>query len=157
MHKPVPDATAGLNDLLVPAVTDIEVRHQVARAIGMGGLTRDMVPQIFEKLNDAALKSDAELALILGADADTASRALATYNDPNVPAEAIEELKDIYNKTFGYWSDQELRERRHRAVGRERAGARARQDPRPASGLAADHPRAQPGRVDRDSTTGRTR
>ena len=53
-----------------------------------------------------ALKSDAELALILGADADTASRALATYNDPTVPAEAIEELKDVYNKTFGYWSDR---------------------------------------------------
>jgi HEAT repeat protein len=106
VHRPVPDATAGLNDLLVPAVTDIEVRHQVARAIGMGGLTHDMVPQIFEKLNDVSLKSDAELALILGADADTASRALATYNDPSVPAEAIEELKDVYNKTFGYWSDR---------------------------------------------------
>jgi HEAT repeat protein len=106
VHKPVPDATAGLNDLLVPAVSDIEVRHQVARAIGMGGLTRDMVPQIFEKLNDPALKSDAELALILGADSDTASRALATYNDPNITAESIEELKDVYNKTFGYWSDR---------------------------------------------------
>ena len=23
-----------------------------------------------------------------------------------MPAEAIEELKDVYNKTFGYWSDQ---------------------------------------------------
>jgi HEAT repeat protein len=106
VHKPVPDATAALNDLLVPAVTDIEVRHQVARAIGMGGLTKDMVPQLFTKLNDVSLKSDAELSLILGADADTASRALATYNDPSVPAEAIEELKDVYNKTFGYWSDR---------------------------------------------------
>jgi HEAT repeat protein len=106
VHKPVPDATAGLNDLLVPAVSDIEVRHQVARAIGMGGLTKDMVPQLFQKLNDVALKSDAELSLILGADADTASRALATYNDPSIPAEAIEELKDVYNKTFGYWSDR---------------------------------------------------
>jgi HEAT repeat protein len=106
VHKPVPEATAALNDLLVPAVTDIEVRHQVARAIGMGGLTRDMTPQLFEKLSDVALKADAELALILGADADTASRALATYNDPSIPAEAIEELKDVYNKTFGYWSDR---------------------------------------------------
>ena len=54
VHKPVPDATAGLIDLLVPAVTDIEVRHQVARAIGMGGLTKDMAPQLFEKLSDVA-------------------------------------------------------------------------------------------------------
>ncbi len=106
VHKPVPDATAGLTDLLVPAVSDIEVRHQVSRAIGMGGITRNMVPQIFDKLSDVSLKADAELALILGADADTASRALATYNDPAVPAEAIEELKDVYNKTFGYWSDR---------------------------------------------------
>jgi len=45
------------------------------------------------------------LALILGADSDTAARAIATYNDPSMPAEAIEELKDVYNKTFGYWSD----------------------------------------------------
>jgi hypothetical protein len=61
---------------------------------------------MFTKLNDVSLKADAELALILGADEDTASRAIATYNDPGVPAEAIEELKDIYNKTFGYWSDK---------------------------------------------------
>jgi HEAT repeat protein len=106
VHKPVPDATGGLFDLLVPAVTDIEVRHQVARAIGMGGITSAMLPQVFSKLSDSALKSDAELALILGADSDTASRALATYNDPSSPTEAIEELKDIYNKTFGYWSDR---------------------------------------------------
>lgn len=106
VHKPVPDATAGLTDLLVPAVADLEVRHQVARAIGMGGITRNMVPQIFDKLSDVALKADAELALILGADADTASRALATYNDPAIAPEAIEELKDVYNKTFGYWSDR---------------------------------------------------
>jgi len=65
-----------------------------------------MVQPIFEKLNDTSMKSDAAIALILGADADTASRALATYNDPSSPAEAIEELKDVYNKTFGYWSDR---------------------------------------------------
>ena len=65
-----------------------------------------MVPQIFAKLTDVSLKADATLALILGADADTAARAIATYNDPNTPAEAIEELKDVYNKTFGYWSDR---------------------------------------------------
>ncbi len=105
VHKPVPDATAGLLDLLSPVVSDMEIRHQAARAIGMGGITPAMVPQIFAKLSDVSLKADAALALILGADADTAARAIATYNDPAVPAEAIEELKDTYNKTFGYWSD----------------------------------------------------
>jgi HEAT repeat protein len=106
IHRPVRDATAGLVDLLSPSNPDIELRHQAARAIGMGGITAAMVPQIFEKLSDASLKADATLALILGADSDTAARAIATYNDPNSPAEAIEELKDVYNKTFGYWSDR---------------------------------------------------
>jgi len=106
IHRPVPDATAGLIDLLSPSNPDIELRHQAARAIGMGGITPAMVPQIFQKLSDVSLKADATLALILGADADTAARAIATYNDPNSPAEAIEELKDVYNKTFGYWSDR---------------------------------------------------
>ncbi|MBV9948239.1 MAG: HEAT repeat domain-containing protein [Myxococcales bacterium] len=106
IHKPVPEATAGLIDLLSPNNPDIELRHQAARAIGMGGITAAMVPQIFAKLSDVSLKADATLALILGADADTAARAIATYNDPNTPAEAIEELKDVYNKTFGYWSDR---------------------------------------------------
>jgi HEAT repeat protein len=106
IHRPVADATAGLVDQLVPTVPDMEVRNQMARAIGMGGITQAMVPQIFAKLGDPALKADAALALILGADSDTASRAIATYNDANVPAEAIEELKEIYNRTFGYWSDR---------------------------------------------------
>ncbi len=105
IRHPVPDATAGLIDLLTPSVPDMEVRHQVARAIGMGGITANMVKPIFDKLSDVSLKADAALALILGADADTAARAIATYNDPAIPAEAIEELKDVYNKTFGYWSD----------------------------------------------------
>ena len=106
IHRPVPDATAGMVDLLSATVPDLEVRHQVARAIGMGGITANMVPQIFSKLTDVSMKADAALALILGADADTAARAIATYNDPGQPAEAIEELKDIFNKTFGYWSDK---------------------------------------------------
>jgi HEAT repeat protein len=105
IHKPVPQATAGMVDLLSPSNPDIELRHQAARAIGMGGITAAMVPQMFEKLSDVSLKADATLALILGGDADMAARAIATYNDPAAPVEAIEELKDVYNKTFGYWSD----------------------------------------------------
>ncbi len=93
-------------DLLSPTNSDIELRHQAARAIGMGGITAAMVPQIFEKLSDVSLKADSTLALILGADPDNAARAIATYNDASSSAEAIEELKDVYNKTFGYWSDR---------------------------------------------------
>jgi hypothetical protein len=106
IHRPVATATAGLVDELSPVVPDLEVRNQMARAIGMGGITPTMIPQIYQKLTDVSMKADAALALVLGADSDTASRAIATYNDPAMPAEAIEELKDIYNKTFGYWSDR---------------------------------------------------
>ncbi len=103
IHRPVPDATAGLIDLLKPDV-DLEVRHQASRAIAFGGITRNMIPQIFEKLKDKELKNDAALALLVGADSDTASRALATYEDS--PPEAMEDLKTSYNQTFGYWSDK---------------------------------------------------
>jgi HEAT repeat protein len=103
IRRPVPEATAGLIDLLRPD-QDMEVRHQVARAIGFGGVTRAMIPQIFDKLKDPNLRSDAALALLLGADADTAMRALASYNE--AAPEAIEELKVIYDRTFGYWSDR---------------------------------------------------
>ncbi len=103
VHRPVPEATAGLVDLM-RADQDLEVRHQVARAIGFGGVTRNMIPQIFEKLKDPSLRSDAALALLLGGDGDTAMRAIASYND--VTPEAMEELKVIYNQTFGYWSDK---------------------------------------------------
>jgi hypothetical protein len=106
IHRPVPAATGGLVDELSPVVPDLEVRNQMARAIGMGGITPSMVPAIFDKLTDVSMKADAALALMLGADSDTAARAIATYNDPAMPAEAIEELKDVYNKTFGYWSDR---------------------------------------------------
>jgi hypothetical protein len=92
--------------LLGPQTSDLEVKHQVARAIGMGGLDQSMRDQLFAKLSDVNTKADAALALILGADADTAGRAIASYNDPSQPAEAIEELKDVYNRTFGYWSDR---------------------------------------------------
>jgi HEAT repeat protein len=103
VHRPVPDATAGLIDLLSHDV-DLEVRHQAARAIAFGGITGKMVPQIFDKLKDAELRTDAALALLIGADSDTANRALAQYND--APPEAMEELKVTYNQTFGYWSDK---------------------------------------------------
>jgi HEAT repeat protein len=104
IHRPVPQATAGLLDLMKPEV-DIEVRHQAARAIGFGGVTPEVVAQLQEKAKDVSLKADATLALMIGADADAASRALvAAYEDS--PPEAMEELKVIYNQTFGYWSDK---------------------------------------------------
>jgi HEAT repeat protein len=103
IHRPVPAATAGLLDLLKPDV-DMEVRHQASRAIGFGGLTKDIAAQLVDKMKDVNLKSDAALALLIGGDTDDAARAIANYGDS--PPEAIEELKVVYNQTFGYWSDR---------------------------------------------------
>ena len=86
------------------ADVDMEVRHQASRAIGFGGLTKDIAAQLSDKMKDVNLKSDAALALLIGGDTDDASRAIANYGDS--PPEAMEELKVVYNQTFGYWSDK---------------------------------------------------
>jgi HEAT repeat protein len=103
IRKPVPAATTQLMDL-IKADVDLEVRHQAARAIGFGGVTPAMATQLMEKLKDPGVRSDAALALIIGADADTARRTLATFN--GLESGSMEELKVIYTQTFGYWSDR---------------------------------------------------
>ncbi len=104
VHRPVPSATAGLVDIIGVQDVDVEVRHQAARAIAFGGITPEMVTQLQGKLKDPNARSDAALALIVGGDADTASRALLSYNDAS--PESMEELKTIYSQSFGYWSDK---------------------------------------------------
>jgi hypothetical protein len=102
IHRPVPAAGAGLIDLLKPDV-DVESRHQAARAIGFGGLTPAVVDQLTALLKDANTRSDAALALLVGGTPEQAARGLLSYEDTT--PEAMEELKVIYNQTFGYWSD----------------------------------------------------
>jgi len=102
IHRPVPAAGAGLVDLLKPDV-DVEVRHQAARAIGFGGLSDTVVAQLTTLLKDANTRSDAALAMLVGGSTDQAALALLSYEE--APPEATEELKVIYNQTFGYWSD----------------------------------------------------
>lgn len=104
LRRPVGDANAALLDMLKPEV-DIEIRHQAARAIGMGGMPRSLMPQLYEKMKDKALRTDAALALLLGGDAEWAMRAIAYYN-VDTDSAVIEELKEAYNKTFAYWSDK---------------------------------------------------
>jgi len=103
VRKPVPEATASLVDL-INGSQDLEVQHQAARAVGFGGLTPQITSQLFEKLKNPATRTDAALALLVGADADTVRRMIATYND--VDPAGLEELKVVYNQTFGYWSDR---------------------------------------------------
>jgi HEAT repeat protein len=102
IHKPVPEATAGLLDLLKPEV-DMEARHQAARAIGFGGLGPAARQTLQGQLGDISTRADAVLAFLIGGTPEEVAHALQSYED--APPEAIEELKVIYNQTFGYWSD----------------------------------------------------
>jgi HEAT repeat protein len=103
VRRPVPEAAATLVDL-INGSTDLLVQHQAARAIGFGGMKPETASKLFEKLNSPATRNDAALALLIGGDADMARRALASYAD--VDKAALEELKVIYDATFGYWSDK---------------------------------------------------
>jgi hypothetical protein len=42
----------------------------------------------------------------LGGPVDAATKAVAMYSD--YPKEALDELKDIYYRSFGYWSDEDF-------------------------------------------------
>ncbi len=103
IHRPVPAAAASLVDLIT-AQADTQVRHQAARAIGFGGVDGAVKAKLMDMLKDDQLRADAMLALLIGADPDTVQQGLARYNGSG--PEAMEELKDIYNRSFGYWSDR---------------------------------------------------
>jgi HEAT repeat protein len=102
VRKPLPAATAGLVDL-INGTLDLEVQHQAARAVGFGGITPAITGQLFEKLKNKATRTDAALAILLGGDQDSVRRMIGSYNDD--PTQ-LEELKVVYNQTFGYWSDK---------------------------------------------------
>jgi HEAT repeat protein len=124
VHRPVPGTSAGMVDMLVADV-DPEVRHQAARAIGFGGFDEKVQAQLFKKLDDVDARNDAALALVLGAPTDIAARAVAMYAD--YPKEALDELKDIYYRSFGYWSDEDFsRGRLYKWVATAEALARIR-------------------------------
>jgi HEAT repeat protein len=103
VRRPVPEATSTLVEL-INGTGDLNVQHQAARAVGFGGMSSDTAAKLYEKLKDPMTRNGATLALLVGADADMARRALASYAD--VDRAALEELKTIYDQTFGYWSDR---------------------------------------------------
>jgi HEAT repeat protein len=107
-RRPQPAAVPALVDAL-DAKLDVRVRERLARAIGVAGLKDHPaeVDKLFKKLEDSELRNFAALALLMGGDADIASRAVATYGKPDSQS-ALEELKNIYYSAFGYWSDRDL-------------------------------------------------
>lgn len=107
--RPVPGTAPALIGL-INKDSLIETRHQLARAIGKAGLSADVTARLFEMMKDEALVNDAALALLLGGTPDVAARAVAMYGtlfgDKAKPA--LEELQELWYRTFGYWSKDDL-------------------------------------------------
>jgi hypothetical protein len=101
VQRPIPGTAAAFMTLM-NAEQPISVRNQVARAMAKAGLNDELEEQLLELTKDDALITQAVLALILGGKPETAARAIAIYGDK--PKEALEELHDLWFKTFGYWS-----------------------------------------------------
>ncbi|HEX7668500.1 MAG TPA: HEAT repeat domain-containing protein, partial [Polyangiaceae bacterium] len=107
--RPIPGTATALMELLKPA-SSMTTRHQAARAIGKAGFDATVEAKLLEMMKDEQLMVDATLALLLGGTADGAARAMAMWSDK--PKEALEELQDLWYKSFGYWSTEDL-ERGH--------------------------------------------
>jgi HEAT repeat protein len=105
LHRPVAGTSAGLVEM-IDKDTDVEVRHQIARAIGFGGFDDKVQAVLFKKMEDVDMRNDSALAIILGGTIDAATKAVAMYAD--YPKEALDELKDVYYRSFGYWSDDDF-------------------------------------------------
>jgi HEAT repeat protein len=105
IQRPVPGTAAALISLMTPGAA-VETRHQVARAIAKGGIDASIEAQLFKMMEDEALMNDAALALMLGSSPDTAARVVALY--ANKPKAALDELGDLWYRSFGYWSTEDL-------------------------------------------------
>jgi HEAT repeat protein len=105
IQRPVPGTAGALISLMNPQ-SAVETRHQVARAIAKGGFDDSVAAQLFAMMDDDAMLNDAALALILGGTPETATRAVAMY--ANKRKEALEELGDLWYRSFGYWSSEDL-------------------------------------------------
>lgn len=103
--RPIEGTGSALVGLLKPD-SALQTRHQVARAIGKAGLDGETEAKLFELMKEDALMNDAALALILGGSPDTAARTVALYADKQKTA--IEELADLWYRSFGYWSNEDL-------------------------------------------------
>jgi hypothetical protein len=107
IQRPVPGIAPALMKFMVPEAA-VETRHQVARAIARSGFDAEIEKQLFEQLKNDALVNDAALALILGGTPDTAARTVAWFATLAKPKPALEMLGELWYKSFGYWSNEDL-------------------------------------------------
>lgn len=109
VQRPVPGTAGALLALLAPGQA-LETRNNVARAIAKAGVDADTEAKLFELAKDEALMNDAVLAIVLGGNPDSAARAVAFYADKSKAA--LEELHDLWFKSFGFWSTDDLEQGR---------------------------------------------
>ena len=76
------------------------------RSIAKSGFDQSIEAKLTEMLGNEALMNDAALALILGGTPDLAARTVAMY--ANKPKAALDELGDLWYRSFGYWSTEDL-------------------------------------------------
>lgn len=107
-RKPIPSAVNMMVDLLQPSL-EVGVRTVLGRAIGTTGLegNEDAEKRLFAMLEDPEMRNAAALALMMGGSADIASRTVATYGAKDREM-ALNDLKDMWYRAFGYWSDEDL-------------------------------------------------
>jgi HEAT repeat protein len=105
IQRPVPGTAPALLSLMSES-SALETRHQVARAMAKGGFDQTIEAKLFEMMNNEVLMNDAALALILGSSPEVAARAVALYG--NKPKAALDELGELWYRSFGYWSTEDL-------------------------------------------------
>ncbi len=105
IQRPVPGTAPALLTLFTKD-QDLGTRNNLARAIAKSGIDADTEAKLFELAKDEQLMNDAVLSLILGGSPDAAARAVALYADK--PKVAVEELQDLWFKSFGFWSNEDL-------------------------------------------------
>jgi len=109
IQRPIPGTAGALLSLFTPQAA-LETRHQVARALAKSGIDAPTEAKLFELMDNEVLMNDAALALMLGGSPDAAARAVAYYGRKpwNVAKPALDELSDLWYKSFGYWSTDDL-------------------------------------------------
>jgi HEAT repeat protein len=107
VQRPVPGTAPALLGLLNES-SSMDTRPNLARAIAKSGIDADTEAKLFEIAKNENLMSAAALALILGGSPDAAARAVALYADK--PKVAIDELQDLWSRSFGFWSTADLEE-----------------------------------------------
>jgi hypothetical protein len=108
-RHPFPEANGDLIALLT-SERDPILRLNIAQAIGFAGVRPADEAPLFEKLADPEVRNHAALALIVGGSEDIASRAVAAYAD--FPEETLDQLREMYFRVFGYWSDRDFEDGR---------------------------------------------